>query len=888
MMKRFGLGQRCSVKPCWRATVARVLLWALLLGFGTVANASVVARLDASIATPPPSSTFDLSAEGSADWVHWGLASATSVNRKSGVTPQIGSLLQVGGSAVSWTKAPSTRMTWVWADGTPTASASTRTFLAQGDTTGKTDSSAYVGRGFQFAVPADTSERTLTVYLGGARSRGRLEVSLSDSSAPAIRQTIGNLSGPYDNRFEISYRAASAGQTLTLKYLQETVSGNIILGAATLQGAGGAGETLPFTDDFSDGDMSGWFVLDQTSTRSDWTVVGGSVRQNVPIRSTQSYDQSFQLGSYAYLGGGIGLRDYRFRVDAEYLAVGTADDIGILFRYRDAGNFYRLSINSRYGFTRLEKRVNGIYTPLRTDSRGYRRGEVLTLEVEVRGPQIIVWRSGEPVFALADDSHVSGSVALYTQDRARFDNVRIDPPSSAPMIVLSSPLAYLTRSESSIRASAIALNAPVDATVEFSLNGSKRTVDAAPPYAVDFAALTGGNYEVVAILRNGAGIEVARDTNPVVGVGGEYFVGIGDSITNGTGDSFSGDNSSTLRRVVGFQGYEGFLTDLLDQTSPAPTNLVFNEGIGGDTSYKAAFLRVDSIKGRHAGMDTALVQLGTNDALALIPSGLGCNGTSCNGTFKQNMQALVDKLVASGIEPLVALPPPAFNSTSPYTSATNNRIREYITVLENEVTGIALGPDFFTFFMPSKTALYRSLFSDTLHPNGLGYRVMSYLWLNALSPAAQRAVPFLLRNLSLSTGKLAQQNLLGLGNNYYIDQSFTLGSIPAILAEGRWIMTANADRNGEAPSYVTFDVDRNADVYVAYDANATSLPGWLSGFVDTGKAVGTSNPSAPSLRLYRKPVYVPSGTVRIALGGNNGLTTGASSNYVVIVVEKPE
>jgi lysophospholipase L1-like esterase len=713
-------------------------------------------------------------------------------------------------------------------------------------------------------------------------------VSLSDSSAPAISPTIANLSGPYDNRFEISYRAASAGQTLTLRYLQETVSGNIILGAATLRGPGGVGVTLPFTDDFSDGDMSGWLVLDQTSTQSDWTVVGGSLTQNVPIRSTQSYDQSFQLGSYVYFGAGLGLGDYRFRVDAEYLAVGTADDIGILFRYRDAKNFYRLSINSRYGFTRLEKRVNGIYTPLRTDSRGYRRGEVLNLEVEVRGPQIIVWRSGEPVFALTDDSHASGSVALYTQDRARFDNVRIDPPSSAPSIVLNSPLAYLTSSESTIRASAVTLNAPVDAMVEFSLNGSKRTVDTAPPYAVDFAALTGGNYEVVAILRNGAGIEVARDTNPVVGAGGEYFVGIGDSITNGTGDFFSGDNVSYLGRIVGLQGYEGVLTDLLDQTSPAPTNLVFNEGIGGDTSYKAAFLRVDSIKGRHAGMDTALVQLGTNDALALIPSGLGCSGTSCNGTFKQNMQALVDKLVASAVEPLVALPPPAFNSTTPYTSATNTRIREYISVIENEITGIALGPDFFTFFMPSETVRYRSLFSDTLHPNGLGYRVMSYLWHNTLSPAAQLELPFLLRNLSLSTGKLVQQNLLGPGNAYYIDESFTLGSIPAILAEGRWIMTANADLNSVARSYVTFDVDRNADVYLAYDANATSLPGWLIGFVDTGEAVGTSNPSARSLRLYHKPVYVPSGTVRVTLGGNDGSTTTASSNYVVIVVEMPE
>ncbi|MFN2200537.1 MAG: GDSL-type esterase/lipase family protein, partial [Caldilineaceae bacterium] len=670
--------------------------------------------------------------------------------------------------------------------------------------------------------------------------------------------------------------------------LQETVTGNIILGAATLQGAGGGAQMLPFSDDFSDGDLGGWLVVNQTNTQSDWAVVGGSLTQSVAIRSTQSYDQSFQLGSYAYLDGGLGLRDYRFRVDAEYLAVGTADDIGVLFRYRDANNFYRLSINSRYGFTRLEKRVNGVYSPLGTDSRGYRRNELLTLEVEVRGPNIIVWRSGEPVFAVTDDSHVSGTIALYTQDRARFDNVRIDPPSSAPVIALSSPLSYLTSSAHSIRASAVTLNAPVDATVEFSLNGSNQTVDPAAPYVVDFGGLAGGNYEVVAILRDAVGREIARDVNPVVGLGGEYFVGIGDSITNGTGDFFPADNISTLGRIVGFQGYEGALTDLLDQTSPTPTNLVFNEGIGGDTSYQAALLRVDSIIRRHAGMDTALVQLGTNDALAQIPSGLGCTGTSCDGTFKQNMQALINRLVASAIEPVVALPPPTFNSTSPYTSRSNNRIREYIGVIENELTGIALGPDFFTFFMPSATVQYQSLFSDTLHPNGLGYRVMSYLWHNSLSPGAQRPLPFFLRNLTLSTSKLVQQNLLGPGNNYYIDENYTLTGIPATLTEGRWIMTANADRNEVAASYVTFDVDRNADLFVAYDANANSVPEWLSGFLDTGEMVGTSNPNAPSLRLYRMPLYVPNGTVRVSLGGNSGLTTRANSNYVAIVVERSE
>ena len=322
---------------------------------------------------------------------------------------------------------------------------------------------------------------------------------------------------------------------------------------------------------------------------------------------------------------------------------------------------------------------------------------------------------------------------------------------------------------------------------------------------------------------------------------------------------------------------------------------MFNEGIGGDTSYNAAYLRVGSIKARHGEMDTALVMLGTNDANLLIPSGYGCPQTmSCSGTFKQNMETLISTL-DPGVVPVVALPPPAWTSTTPWTSATNERLRDYIRVIEEELSGIALGPDFFSFFMPSATENYRSLFADTLHPNGLGYRLMSYLWHNALNPSSPVPLPFMLRNLALSTGTLPQQNLLEVGNSIYVDDNFPLASIPAQLSEGRWIMTANADRNSTASNYVSFEVDRDAgdpglDVYVAYDASATTLPGWLAsvnGFVDTGLTLSTATPNATSFKLYRKSFpNGTGGTISVSLGGNNGATTGAIVNYVVIVSEQ--
>jgi lysophospholipase L1-like esterase len=703
------------------------------------------------------------------------------------------------------------------------------------------------------------------------------------------------------------------------------------------------GLPIPFIDDFSHDSMSGWVVVDQTSQESDWAVVDSRLHQNWRIESEQGLEQTFRLGSYAFLDGGSGLTDYRFRVEATYLAPTLAEDIGVMFRYRDPENFYRLSVNSRNGFTRLEKRVNGVFSALATDARGYVRGETLDIEVEVRGPHILIWRNTDPLFAVADASHGVGTVALYTQDQAQFDNVRIDAPSSTPSVVLSTPLAYLTNADTSLQATALALNEPEGAYVEFRLNDGEAQIRSTAPYQIELSSLAPGNHQLSAILRNASGTELSRDTNTLIGVGGHYMVGIGDSIANGVGDNYSADNLSRLGRLIGFQGYHAILTDLLDDRASTPSNLVFNEGVGGDATFDAAFKRLESIRARHPAMDTALILIGTNDAIQSIPSGLGCVGADCNGTFKGNLQTLVDKLrlpIAPGgdrhrdINTVIALPAPIFRSRNPWKLAANDRLREYISVINNEISGISLGPDLFGFFMQSARSDYRSLYSDPLHPNGLGYRVMAVLWYNALNPSSPVELPFVLDDLKLSYSdsriadtetwrrikrrmsnlserfwvapgesdqsrlsghaisqdraptherKFPQQNLLEPGNTYYNDADFTVTSIPPELADGRWIMTSNADRNSTKRTYVSFSVDRDVDVFVGYDVGAMRLPGWLGGFEETGLSVSTTNPSASSLKLFRKS-YAPGS---ISLGGNlSGSAAGANANYVVVVVEK--
>jgi hypothetical protein len=267
--------------------------------------------------------------------------------------------------------------------------------------------------------------------------------------------------------------------------------------------------------------------------------------------------------------------------------------------------------------------------------------------------------------------------------------------------------------------------------------------------------------------------------------------------------------------------------------------------------------------------------------------------------FQANMQSLVNSMTGQGKTVWVAKVPPAL----PFASNTtrNADLQSYNATIDN-LSGIQPGPNFFTFFYndngtPGNTADDYERFSmyyDKLHGNALAYRIMGVLWNNALTGAT--TVPFYLdrlcnRLVSATCTAVSptnhKQNLLPTGYPYYVDQSYTLTSIPAALAGGIWIQTANAsaERNNTAASYIDFTVDRPVTVYVAYDAGAAALPNWLrpaSGYVDTGLNVQTTDPLTPTLRVYSKSF--PAGPV--GLGGN--LATGASgadSNYLAVVVQ---
>ena len=191
------------------------------------------------------SSTSDnLTTLGTSDWAHWGLSSASSFNHKLSGNSQIGNASVVGSGSFAQFTDSIQEMSWT--DGTPTTSASSS---PNGIWIGG------VGDGFSFTAPADTNQRVLTVYVGGYQSDGTLTASLSDGSASTYTDSSMSGSGTgtdgshFYGVYTLTYKAASAGQTITVKWTENANqgSGNVTLQAATLTGGSPIASTPTFS-----------------------------------------------------------------------------------------------------------------------------------------------------------------------------------------------------------------------------------------------------------------------------------------------------------------------------------------------------------------------------------------------------------------------------------------------------------------------------------------------------------------------------------------------------------------------------------------------------------------------------------------------------------------
>ncbi len=140
-----------------------------------------------------------------------------------------------------------------------------------------------------------------------------------------------------------------------------------------------------------------------------------------------------------------------------------------------------------------------------------------------------------------------------------------------------------------------------------------------------------------------------------------------------------------------------------------------------------------------------------------------------------------------------------------------------------------------------------------------------------------------LTNLSVNSSRSYVLDKLAVGVLHYTDRSYTVTSVPAYLNNEVMIRTPNDDKTNTLSSLITFQLNRPATVYIAYDPRATSLPGWLSTYQKLTNNIGVTDGSISSLQLYSK--QFPAGV--LTLGGNLASpASGAMTGYFVVIKEQ--
>ncbi|WDP90753.1 MAG: fibronectin type III domain-containing protein [Desulfobacter sp.] len=133
-----------------------------------------------------------------------------------------------------------------------------------------------------------------------------------------------------------------------------------------------------------------------------------------------------------------------------------------------------------------------------------------------------------------------------------------------------------------------------------------------------------------------------------------------------------------------------------------------------------------------------------------------------------------------------------------------------------------------------------------------------------------------INSLSVGSGK-DYEILSGLDNGSfsYIDRTYKYTNVPEELKNAYYIKVANNDKYEKSNSFLSFSVNKDVVVYIAFDSRAKVLPSWLGEYTDTGMELVTAD---VPMKLYSKKVAVGD----VVLGGNEV----GYNMYTVIIVEQ--
>ena len=336
------------------------------------------------------------------------------------------------------------------------------------------------------------------------------------------------------------------------------------------------------------------------------------------------------------------------------------------------------------------------------------------------------------------------------------DAVKFKFVTSDPFVVIKAPQNYYLQTSPDLYIFALAGNLEagwgVKSVLDVGTVDERVISDYSEPYEGIFVGLSKAEHTLDAYVIDGAGNTVAGtySHNQLTHVGiGNYYVAVGDSITEGYGDDDPSDDISLDGRNAG-GGYEPILNNLLTSATGIPHTIV-NEGVGGLKSLDGTEV-ISADLSRHPDSQRFLVQYGTNDSDPYFPfpSGVGLSpgDSGYPGTYKENMQIIINAVNAAGKEVCLSKLPITLGDTPTSTEYANPDLgrrsvltKEYNDVIDelkddflNRITVIP--PDLYSLFNQDVSGGKRYDFEyyDNLHPNGIGYGSMANEWLESIAP----------------------------------------------------------------------------------------------------------------------------------------------------------
>ncbi len=343
-------------------------------------------------------------------------------------------------------------------------------------------------------------------------------------------------------------------------------------------------------------------------------------------------------------------------------------------------------------------------------------------------------------------------------DAIKFENIC----QADPCVYIQTPQDYHIQTSDNIQVSAaVQTQSATSYGVLFVLDegssGEQQSWDNTPPFNASFVVPLPSEMEhrIDAYLTADSSqtpIGGANGNDFVESVGvGNYLVAMGDSTTDGIGDDDLIDISLDFRNGGG--GYPPKLNDLLTAFYNGIPHTVVNEGVSGARSAGGVSI-VNSLLAKHPDAQRFLLQYGINDAGAFppVPSGLGLNpgDAGYTGSYKHNLQQMIDAINLAGREVCLAKIPIVLGDTAsgtqysdpenPPVGSRGDYVIEYNLVVDELVgtpaNNITISPDLWTKFNEIVTGgqhRYELEYSDNFHMLGSGYDTTADEWKVAIT-----------------------------------------------------------------------------------------------------------------------------------------------------------